>query len=134
MSPADGPMTPAWLWPGYTHRCNTWCSPHRWSASSLVDATGICSSLPPWMMSSGTGLLALKNSGSFASSTFFQSGFLNGSPLLSLVMSSGPSVLSTSQLVSSFGMSATPAGVNVASSGASLSPYATLRPPAAMIR
>ena len=45
----------------------------------MSTTTGICSSLPPWIINSGAALGFVKFCGSFAFSTFFHAGTLNGS-------------------------------------------------------
>ena len=63
MSGKLGPITPAWLWPEYTHRSVGWPIWQRWDWRSWVETTGICSSLPPWMISNGTDVFLVKDRG-----------------------------------------------------------------------
>src|ERR1700730_13418811 len=78
MSEKLGAMTPAWLCPEYTHRlvgCPIW---HRGFWRSWVEITGICSSLPPWMISNGVLVFRVNDSGSLADRSADHDGTVNG--------------------------------------------------------
>ena len=96
--------------------------------------TGICSSLPPWMMSNGASNDSVKAPGSFCLSRWFHSGTVAGSAFWRVEKSTpaDTELRYPVQPSSTLSSQARPAVVSTLSSGASVSPKPALSPAAAM--
>ena len=103
---------------------STWPILHSWANSAAVEMTGICSSAPPWIISSGAGIGVVNVPGSFALSSSFQAGIVAGSAFWSVEKSMLrlATPRSPAHSVSTCFSQSRPAGVSTSSRGAFWSP------------